>query len=581
MLQLFNLVHNDKRLIGFKSPIDPIIMARLKMLDDFSYTKTHRTWYIPYAKSSFKAFKSLKIPFRILNLHTGTTDDLPSKSEHTSIPQESLVKTIDKKENATISLVEEPITNVDIRSKATIGKLNIEWNGKGFRLKLPFVQVDIDFLKSLKGSYWNENYKCWIIKSTIANLKKLQDYFAFFGIDEYSRLYELISLRTNPQIVTLYQTPQYLEKLIVRIEGHGADISYIKGIVDREYDKDYQRWILPLSEELTNRIIEHYTDLGAKIINRLPNNKKNYHLQKNSYGIRVNHFITKFPQSQRSILEPYISLLSRQHYSWNTVTSYCKKLSQVMHYFKSDDLDQISADQINDYLYCLTKKDISHSAINVVFSAIKLYFEKISMITDFKIEKMKRPKKGRYLPTILSIGEVERMLKSTKNLKHLSILYTIYGGGLRLNELLNLRVKDIHWERNQLFVNKGKGKKDRMVMLSQSLKQLLERYFAEYKPQFWLFEGKDRKTNYSSRSVQAVVKRAARVAGISRRVSPHTLRHCFATHLLDHGTDVRYIQELLGHKDIKTTLIYTHVTTRKIGQIESPLDKIGKRDITQ
>jgi len=187
---------------------------------------------------------------------------------------------------------------------------------------------------------------------------------------------------------------------------------------------------------------------------------------------------------------------------------------------------------------------------------------------------MKRPRKGTYLPTILSKGEVERMLVSTKNLKHLTILYILYGGGLRRAELLNLRVQDILWERNQVLVKSGKGRKDRLVMLSHTLKELLAQYFDEYQPEYWLLEG-SRSQQYSASSIGAVVKQAAKRAGIRTKVTPHTLRHCFATHLMDGGLDSRYIQKLLGHKDIKTTLIYTHVTNRSLNQITSPLDQIN------
>jgi site-specific recombinase XerD len=166
-------------------------------------------------------------------------------------------------------------------------------------------------------------------------------------------------------------------------------------------------------------------------------------------------------------------------------------------------------------------------------------------------------------------------LGALDNIKHITILYTLYSSGLRLDELLNLRVNDISFDRNQIFIRQGKGNKDRVVMLSDLLKRLLIFYTDEYKPVYWLFEGKDKKTQYSPSSVRNIVKLATMKAGITKRVTPHKIRHCFATHLLDGGTDIRYIQELLGHKDIKTTLIYTHVTTKNVTQIKSPLDNLN------
>ena len=145
---------------------------------------------------------------------------------------------------------------------------------------------------------------------------------------------------------------------------------------------------------------------------------------------------------------------------------------------------------------------------------------------------------------------------------------------MRLSEILNLKVNDIYFDRNQIFIRAGKGKKDRVVMLSSVLKQILVLYTDKYKPIYWLFESWDRKKQYSDSSVRNVVKSAASRAKVNKRVTPHTLRHCFATHLLDGGTSIKYIQELLGHKDIKTTLIYTHVTTDNMTNIKSPLDNL-------
>jgi site-specific recombinase XerD len=212
-----------------------------------------------------------------------------------------------------------------------------------------------------------------------------------------------------------------------------------------------------------------------------------------------------------------------------------------------------------------------HGAVN----AIKFYYEKVVFVPDFELSQIKRPRKSHRLPTILSVAEVDRMMRSSKNLKHTAILYLLYSSGLRLNELLSLKLADIYWDRNQLFVRAGKGKRDRTVMLSETLKALLTLYFDQYQPKVFLFNGQDGESAYTASSVQKIVKLASSKAGIQRKVTPHVLRHCFATHLMESGTDIRYIQELLGHKDIKTTLIYTHVSNKSMQQITSPLDALG------
>ncbi|MBK8393576.1 MAG: tyrosine-type recombinase/integrase [Saprospiraceae bacterium] len=220
-------------------------------------------------------------------------------------------------------------------------------------------------------------------------------------------------------------------------------------------------------------------------------------------------------------------------------------------------------------------KNASEALLHTHTNAIKFYYAKVIFRSDFKLEEVQRPKQSHTLPKLLTIQEVDRMLRSLDNLKHITMLYALYSSGIRLQELLNITINDIFWERNQILVRGGKGKKDRMVMLSQVLKEVFVYYFDSYQPKYYLFEGQDGEHQYSPRSVQQVVKHAAKKAGITRTVTPHVLRHCFATHLLDNGTDVRYIQELLGHKDIKTTLIYTHVTNAKLETIKSPIDQLN------
>ena len=192
------------------------------------------------------------------------------------------------------------------------------------------------------------------------------------------------------------------------------------------------------------------------------------------------------------------------------------------------------------------KQKIAASTIHTAINAIKYYHQKVIYRQQIKIDQIVRPKKGFHLPVILSTQEVNKMIESISNTKHIVILFILYGAGLRLSELIHLTVNDIWWDRNQIIIKGGKGNKDRTVMLSQTLKELLKKYFDAYMPQKWLFEGQDRQTQYSKRSVQNIIQSALKKAGISKKVSPHTLRHCFATHLLDNGLQLPYIQALLG-----------------------------------
>jgi len=212
-----------------------------------------------------------------------------------------------------------------------------------------------------------------------------------------------------------------------------------------------------------------------------------------------------------------------------------------------------------------------------VYSAVKLYFDRIAAKNSFELDSLKRPRHKVSLPKFLSESEVIRLIGQIDNLKHLAIVYLLYGSGMRRNELLNLQLKDVYWDRGQLLIEKGKGGQDRMVNLSHETKRILEAYFDKYQPRQYVFEGVEPGKMYSGGSVGNIIRNAATRAGMTKRVTAHMLRHSFATHLMDRGVALPKIQKLLGHKSIKTTLIYTHVTNADISSVTSPLDVIEKR----
>jgi site-specific recombinase XerD len=191
------------------------------------------------------------------------------------------------------------------------------------------------------------------------------------------------------------------------------------------------------------------------------------------------------------------------------------------------------------------------------------------------VYEVKRPRKDKKLPVILSKEEVAKILSSIDNLKHKAILMLTYSAGLRVGEVVKLKLEDIDSKRMLIHIKGSKGRKDRYTMLSETALDILRKYWREYKPGKWLFEGARAGRYLSTRTVEKILEHACEKANIRKDVSVHTLRHSFATHLLEGGTDLRYIQEILGHKDSKTTEIYTHVSTKSIGKIKSPLDTLG------
>jgi len=284
---------------------------------------------------------------------------------------------------------------------------------------------------------------------------------------------------------------------------------------------------------------------------------------------------------QKSSLKPkipippaYINLLDQKRYAENTKEIYLCYFSDFIQHFLNRDLDSILKEEIDDYiLELIRRKKISASQQNQRINAIKFYYEKV-LGRQKEYYNIERPRAERRLPVVLSKSEIEKIFDHTQNLKHKAILTTIYSAGLRRSELINLRPEDVDPERMLIKICGAKGKKDRYTLLSRKLLELLRYYYRKYKPGEWLFEGQTG-GKYSAESIAKILHRAVNKSGIKKYVTPHTLRHSFATHLLEQGVDLRYIQELLGHESSKTTEIYTHVSTKELGRIINPLDDFG------
>ena len=269
----------------------------------------------------------------------------------------------------------------------------------------------------------------------------------------------------------------------------------------------------------------------------------------------------------------YLELLQQKRYSFNTIKTYTSYFLHFQRHFKSRKIEEVSKEEINAYLLDLIKKKgISESQQNQRINAIKFYYEKV-LRKQREYYQIERPRRSTKLPDVISRKEVKRMIDVTKNLKHKVILQLLYSAGLRRSELINLKLTDIDSGRMLIKVTGAKGKKDRYTQLSKNVLIDLRIYYKEYRPKEYIIEGSGGGV-YSATSILNIVKDAAKLAGIRKRVTPHMLRHSFATHHLESGTDLRYIQEWLGHSSPKTTQIYTHVSETDFRKFMNPLDEL-------
>jgi integrase/recombinase XerD len=276
---------------------------------------------------------------------------------------------------------------------------------------------------------------------------------------------------------------------------------------------------------------------------------------------------------QRSI-QAFEQWLRSRRYSENTLKVYTDAIKTFLLFYNDKAAEQIRESDVvrfnNEYIL---KNRLSSSYQNQIVNAIKLFF---STVENKKLDPVlvHRPKREKTLPNVLSKEEVKMILDAHSNSKHRTMLAVVYGCGLRRGELLSLKPEHIDSKRGILIIKQAKGKKDRIVPLSPKLLEMLRHYYTQHKPKVWVFEGQNPGQPYDERSLQQVFKQALTKAGIKKHATLHWLRHSYATHLLENGTDLRLIQELLGHKNSKTTEIYTHVSTSSIQKIISPFDTL-------
>ncbi|MBK9191756.1 MAG: tyrosine-type recombinase/integrase [Crocinitomicaceae bacterium] len=333
-------------------------------------------------------------------------------------------------------------------------------------------------------------------------------------------------------------------------------IQRVKKIEGVRWSTSQRGWFIDSNEIHCQKLLSEFPELEIKRLSR----------NKIPACIRLS-------DEKNSAIEKFVRFMQSKRYATATVKTYTECVRAFLAHFENKKLEDFNEQDLIafNHEYILSKK-LSNAYQNQVVNAVKLFFKGVNEY-NFKIELIHRPRREHRLPNVLNKMEVKTILDACRNLKHRAMLSLIYACGLRRSELLNLKLDSIDSKRKLLFIKQAKGKKDRMVPLSEKIIQVLRDYYLAFKPKAFLFEGQAG-GKYSETSLESVLKQAVKKAGIIKPVSLHWLRHSYATHLLESGTDLRYIQELLGHSSSRTTEIYTHVSTQNIEKIKSPFDDL-------
>lgn len=361
-------------------------------------------------------------------------------------------------------------------------------------------------------------------------------------------------------------------KLFVKFDYDAKAIELIKTLPGVKWSQTEKKWHIGYHPEALNHIRNTFKHTGVYI--QTLNDVNDVEKPRPTEIKKPSDALPDLDKPQKEKIDQFRNWLRSKRYSESTIGTYVDSIQTFLRYYATKNPNEITNDDLiafnNNYILA---NNYSASYQNQVVNAVKLFFRTIEN-KQLQPELIHRPKTQKLLPNVLSKEEIKLILNAHGNIKHKAMLSLIYSCGLRRGELLNLKLKDIDSKRGLVIIRQAKGRKDRVAPLSEKILELLREYYNAYKPNLWLFEGQDKKSQYDERSLASVLLQALQKSKINKPVTLHWLRHSYATHLLENGTDLRYIQEILGHSRSTTTEIYTHVSNKNIQKITSPFDNL-------
>jgi len=551
MILVSKINHRSEDRLKVEFPYNTVISNQIKQIRNSAWSQTLKAWHIPCTEDALVELKKL-FPDTVFDLKSmeGSAIHKPN------IDPEAQQKAFEHKIKS----------NYDSQWKIDRNKIKVEVIGRKIMIKLPKNDADIRFINTLKYSRWDGRMFLWEIPNYPGNLDLIKDHFNG-RIDEM-----IIHDKFDVSIKNETFTIGFKELLIIKTNSgrlklifgfNKSLLTLIKHYPYHFWDTKNKWWTIPYSEIYLNTIKQLALEEGLTI---------NYQEESTPEKglVRVSAF--DIP-NYRNCPEEMILKLRELRYSENTIRIYSSMFEEFINHYYKFDINKIDEPQIISFLrYLVMERKVSTSYQNQSINAIKFYYERV-LGGQRKFYFIERARKEHTLPTVLSEEEVVRLFRAVDNIKHKSMLMLAYSSGLRLGEIIRLKLKDIDRERMQIRIEQSKGKKDRYTKLSGRFLPVFDEYLKQYNPVDFVFEGANG-GEYSESSLQTVIRVAVKKAGIQKRATMHTLRHSFATHCLENGVDLRYIQSMLGHENSKTTEIYTHITTRGFDQIKSPMDNL-------
>lgn len=441
------------------------------------------------------------------------------------------------------------------------------------KLDFPYSADIVQKIRLLPDAKWSKTLKAWHIPSSSNAYRQLTELFPATSLPapQPSSLSNEELAKTPASSFSEIGLEVTAKQLILKMPKNEVDIEFIRTFKYVRWDKATYRWVIPNYGQNLKLLQSYFNSRLAYVV------YKEVAPPKPIPTIKPDEVVVCLPPLASESLpeiEQFRRWMEHKRYSPSTVNTYVHAITVFLQFIQPKTSAEATSDDMQRFVYqYMIPHRLSFSYQNQAVNAAKLFFKTIRG-SKLEVEQLERPRPEHKLPNVLSKEEVAAILSASPNLKHRTMLSLIYACGLRRSELLALTPSSIDSKRHMLVILNAKGKKDRMVPISDKVIGMLREYYKAYRPKVWLFEGQEPGEPYSETSLQKVLKFSLNLANVNKLATLHWLRHSYATHLLESGTDLRYIQELLGHKSSRTTEIYTHVSEKSLQKVKSPFDDL-------
>ncbi|WP_127846310.1 tyrosine-type recombinase/integrase [Psychroflexus aestuariivivens] len=581
-IKLKKIYHRNQNRIGiFFSKEDYNDSVRQKLYKiDAKFSASKKCWYCDYNKSCYHFLKSNfdNIKIETSQEHSKSNKVAENKSrEILPIAQNMRERQQDFPKDNQLSAHKQSKDSVDPRLKLEV----LPDVGKYWVLKMNYVAPIVKQLKKVKGVYWNKTHQAWMV---FRHPKVKANVEAILGQSVLPKRY-------------FDKDEQILGDFTINIQIYEDDVRYMKVFVPdntqvietlkrlsyQRYSKAKGCYLMPATPEMMKALKLHFSGDSVKFENELPESylkKSNFiNTKSRKLSSTKQNLLATVPGHAKVFITEMMDTLMAMNYSPSTLRTYTSNFITFLRHYEYRNPEDISRKEVIAYLARLTERGLTSSSGHMVLNSLKFYFKNVREWEDTAWE-IPRPKKEKRLPATLSIQDCQRVFEAANNPKHKLIMLLAYGAGLRVSEVVNLRWSDIDFDSHKINVKSAKGKKDRVVMLPYSILSYFEKYRSLYDTKNYVFEGQIIGEPYAIGSAQTMMRHAVKRANINKHATMHSLRHSFATHLLESGTDIRFIQKFLGHSKIETTTIYTHVSKVSVENIQSPLDQMTNQNKT-